>query len=84
MAIAAGRMGVVPVVQQEEQLGEAQGGAGHGYGGMAWMLANLGHYAVPAYTPPVPPRLHVLDSHGSEELLRHIRQSCQLIKCILV
>ena len=30
-------MGAVPAVQQEEQLGEGQGGAGHGYGGMAWI-----------------------------------------------
>ena len=61
-------MGAVPAVQQEEQLGEAQGGAGHGCGGMAWTLVNLGHFLVPASPPPPPPSLpplHVLDSRGS-------------------
>ena len=50
-------MGAVPAVQQEEQLGEGQGGAGHGCGGMAWTLVNLGHFAVPASPPPLPPFL---------------------------
>ena len=57
MAIAAGRMGVVPALEQEEQLGEGQGGAGHGCGGMAWTLVNLGHFVVSASPPPLPPSL---------------------------
>ncbi|KAF7012676.1 hypothetical protein CFC21_026842 [Triticum aestivum] len=42
----AGRMGAVPALEQEEQLGEGQGGAGHGCGGMAWTLVNLGHFMI--------------------------------------
>ncbi|XP_037405436.1 uncharacterized protein LOC119268042 isoform X2 [Triticum dicoccoides] len=39
-------MGDVSVVQQEEQLGEGQGGVGHCCGGMAWTLVNLTHFVI--------------------------------------